>query len=44
MRLTDLLPQLDDTVWIGMSAGSMVTAPHHSASTTDVPAGRGDAT
>ena len=25
--LTDLLAQLDDTVWIGMSAGSMVMAP-----------------
>ena len=25
--LTDLLPQLDDTVWIGMSAGSMVMTP-----------------
>ena len=25
--LTDLLPQLDNTVWIGMSAGSMVTTP-----------------
>lgn len=25
--LTDLLPQLDDTVWVGMSAGSMVMAP-----------------
>lgn len=25
--LTGLLPQLDDTVWIGMSAGSMVTTP-----------------
>jgi dipeptidase E len=25
--LTDLLPQLDETVWVGMSAGSMVTTP-----------------
>ena len=25
--LSDLLPQLDDTVWIGMSAGSMVMTP-----------------
>ncbi len=25
--LTDLLPQLHDTVWVGMSAGSMVMAP-----------------
>jgi dipeptidase E len=25
--LTDLLPSLDETVWIGMSAGSMVMAP-----------------
>ena len=25
--LTDLLPSLDDTVWIGMSAGSMVMTP-----------------
>jgi dipeptidase E len=25
--LTDLLAQLDDTLWIGMSAGSMVTTP-----------------
>ena len=25
--LTDLLPPLDDTVWIGMSAGSMVMTP-----------------
>ncbi|MEP7114121.1 MAG: Type 1 glutamine amidotransferase-like domain-containing protein, partial [Ilumatobacteraceae bacterium] len=25
--LTDLLPSLDDTVWVGMSAGSMVMTP-----------------
>jgi dipeptidase E len=25
--LTELLPSLDDTVWIGMSAGSMVMTP-----------------
>jgi dipeptidase E len=25
--LTELLPQLEDTVWFGMSAGSMVTTP-----------------
>jgi len=25
--LTDLLPSLDDTVWLGMSAGSMVMTP-----------------
>jgi dipeptidase E len=25
--LVDLLPSLDDTVWVGMSAGSMVTTP-----------------
>jgi dipeptidase E len=25
--LTDVLPSLDDTVWIGMSAGSMVVTP-----------------
>ena len=25
--LTDLLPSLDDTVWFGMSAGSMVMTP-----------------
>jgi dipeptidase E len=25
--LTDLLPSLDETVWIGMSAGSMVVTP-----------------
>ena len=26
--LTDLLPSLHDTVWLGMSAGSMVMTPH----------------
>src|SRR6476620_9548228 len=25
--LADLLPSLDDTVWVGLSAGSMVMAP-----------------
>jgi len=25
--LTDLLPSLDDTAWVGMSAGSMVMTP-----------------
>ena len=27
MRLTDLLPSLEETVWFGMSAGSIVMAP-----------------
>jgi dipeptidase E len=26
--MTDLLPSLHDTVWLGMSAGSMVMTPH----------------
>ncbi|WP_377640996.1 Type 1 glutamine amidotransferase-like domain-containing protein [Oryzobacter terrae] len=42
--LADLLPSLDDTVWVGVSAGSMVMAPRIGDSFVEWPAATDDRT
>ncbi len=43
--LADVLPSLDDTLWVGLSAGSMVMAPRIGSDFVQwTPAGGGDAT
>lgn len=42
--LADLLPSLHDTVWVGMSAGSMVMTPRIGDEFVDWPAADGDET
>ncbi|MFY0408907.1 Type 1 glutamine amidotransferase-like domain-containing protein [Solicola sp. PLA-1-18] len=42
--LADLLPSLDDTVWVGVSAGSMVMAPRIGAEFVEWPDAPGDQT
>jgi dipeptidase E len=43
-RLTDLLPSLSKTVWVGMSAGSMVMAPRIGSDFVGWPGSGGDHT
>jgi dipeptidase E len=43
-RLVDLLPSLPDTVWVGVSAGSMVMAPRIGARFVEWPAAPDDRT
>lgn len=40
--LADLIPSLDDTVWVGLSAGSMALTPRIGADFVEWPAPRGD--
>jgi dipeptidase E len=42
--LVDLLPSLDDTVWVGVSAGSMVMAPRIGQWLVEWPAAPNDRT
>jgi dipeptidase E len=42
--LADLLPSLDDTVWVGLSAGSMVLTPRIGAEFVTWPSADGDET
>ena len=42
--LADLLPSLHETVWVGVSAGSMVLTPRIGADFVQWPSARGDGT